>query len=341
MTLGSGTGITTYGDINQRTAVYAAHEMLKNAAPVIVLGRFGVSKPLPSNTAKTMTFRRPLIYGAQVIPLQEGVSPTTQKFGYENVSVTIKQYGGVFGLTDIIADTGEDPVLKDMMKACGEQAARTTEAVTWGVLRAGTSVYYANGAARNQVNTPISLNKQRAIVRYLKAQKATMISQILDGSPKFQSRPVEAAFVAIAHTNCEADLRQLPGFTPTAQYGQRSVLCPEEIGCVENVRYVLSPDLDPIIDAGGAYAGSGSNMLTTTGVSADIYPIIYLGKEAFATVPLKGRQSVMPSVINPNRPSAADVLGQRGYVGWKCYHAAVILNDSWMTRLEVAVTDLN
>jgi N4-gp56 family major capsid protein len=341
MTFGSGQGMTTYGDINQRTAVYAAVEMLRHAEPVIVLNRFAQSKPLPGNTAKTVKFRRALIYSAQTVPLQEGVTPTTQKFGYEDVQATIKQYGGLFGLTDVIQDTGEDPVLKDMMQACGEQAGRTVEAVTWGVVRAGTSVYYANGAARNQVNTPISLSKQRAVVRNLKNQKAMKLTSILDASPKFQTRAVEAAYICIAHTNCESDIRGLPGFTKTAEYGQRSVLCPEEIGCVEDVRYILSPDLDPFPDAGGAFAGSGTNMVTTTGVNADVYPMIFVGKEAYGVVPLKGRSSVTPSVINPNRPSAADPLGQRGYVGWKCYHTAVILNDSWMSRLEVAVTDLN
>lgn len=341
MTFGSGSGITTYGDINQRTAVYAAIEMLKHAEPVIVLNRFGQSKPLPSNTAKTVKFRRPLIYNALTVPLQEGITPTTQKFGYEDVQATVKQYGGLFGLTDVIQDTSEDPVMKDMMAASGEQAGRTVEAVTWGVIRAGTSVYYANGAARNQVNTPISLSKQRAVIRFLKAQKAMKLTGILDASPKFATRAIEASFIAIAHTNVESDIRGLPGFVKCAEYGQRSVLCPEEIGAVEDVRYVLSPDLDPFADAGGAFAGSGTNMVTTTGVNADIYPVIFVGKESYGVVPLKGRQSVMPSVINPNRPSAADPLGQRGYVGWKVWHAALILNDSWMARLEVAVTDLN
>ncbi|KKL70933.1 hypothetical protein LCGC14_2099990, partial [marine sediment metagenome] len=38
--------------------------------------------------------------------------------------------------------------------------------------------------------------------------------------------------------------------------------------------------------------------------------------------------------------SKSDPLGQRGYVGWKTWHAIVILNQVWMARLEVCVTDL-
>lgn len=340
MTVGTGTGTTQYGDINQRTAAYAAVDALMHTLPVIVLSMFGVVKPLPTNTAKTVKFRRALTYSAQTIPLQEGITPTTQKFGYEDVTATIKQYGGVFALTDVVQDTSEDPVLKDMMAAAGEQAARTIEAVTYGVVKAGTSVYYANGAARNQVNTPITLNKQRAVTRFLMAQKAMMITSVLAPSPNFQTRAVEAGFVAVTHTNMAADIRNLPGFLPVAQYGQRSPLCSQEIGSVEDVRYVLSSDLDAIPDVGGAFAGSGSNMLTTTGVSADIYPVLFFGKEAFGIVPLKGKGSLTPTVVNP-KPSPSDPLGQRGFVGWKAYHTAVILNDSWMARLECAATDLN
>lgn len=339
MTVGTGQGTTNYGDINQRTAVYASAEALRHTVPIIVLSMFGTPKPLPPNKAKTVKFRRALVYPALTTPLQEGITPTTQKFGYEDVSATIKQYGGVFGITDFVNDIAEDPVLKDMMIAAGEQAARTVEAVTYGIVKAGLSVYYANGAARNAVNSPITLNKQRSVTRFLDAQKAMMITSVLDASPKFATRAVEAAYVAVSHTDLSADIRNLPSFLPVAQYGQRTPLCAQEIGSVENVRYVLSADLAPIADAGGAFAGSGTNMLTTSGTSADVYPVLFFGKEAFGVVPLKGAGSITPTVVNP-KPSPSDPLGQRGSVGWKAYFTALILNDNWMARLEVAATDL-
>ena len=40
-------GLTTYGVINQRTAAWAATQMLRHAEPVIVLGKFGMVKELP------------------------------------------------------------------------------------------------------------------------------------------------------------------------------------------------------------------------------------------------------------------------------------------------------
>jgi N4-gp56 family major capsid protein len=125
---------------------------------------------------------------------------------------------------------------------------------------------------------------------------------------------------------------------PVAKYGTRSTISEYEIGTVEGVRYILSPELAAFADAGGAKAGSGTTMVSTSGTSADVYPVIFLGQDCFAQVPLKGEEAITPMVLNPGKPSKSDPMAQRGYVSWKTYYAAVILQDLWMARLEVAVT---
>lgn len=329
-------GTTTYGVINQRTAAWAATEMLKHAEPVLVLSKFGLTKEVPRNKADTIKFRRPVPFSAATVPLTEGVTPTAQRMQYEDVVVSLKQYGRPIEITDVVTDLSEDPVLSDASVLAGEQAALTAEMITYGVTKAGTNVVYTNGSARNSVNTPISLNKQRAVTRALKAQKAMKMRQILGSGPNYGTKAIEASYIAAAHTDCESDLRGLAGFVPVAEYGQRSPICMEEIGSCEDCRYVLSPELNSFADAGGT-AGS---MVSTSGTSADVYPILYFGKESFANVPLKGKGAITPMVLNPGTPSKSDPLGQRGFVSWKSYLAAVILNENWMIRMETAVTDL-
>lgn len=332
--------VTTYGDINQRTAVWAMAEMLDHVEPVIVLSKFGMTRALPRNKADNAKFRRVIPASAVTTPLVEGVTPTAQKLAYEDVAFAMKSWGAFFEISDTVADMAEDPVLRDMSQQCGEQAARTTEAVCWGVIRAGTTVFRANGAARTDINTQITLGKQRAVTRYLKNQKARKITRMLESSPDFATRPVEAAYVAFAHTNVESDIRNMAGFLPVAQYGSRKPLCAEEIGAVEDVRYILSPDLDYFADGGAAYDGSGTAMVSTTGVSADVFPVVYIGMDAYAHTPLKGEGAIEPKVLNPGVPRAGDELGQRGSVGWKARYNAVIANDTWLARLEVAATEL-
>jgi N4-gp56 family major capsid protein len=328
---------TTYGSLSQRTAAYAMVEALSHAEPVIVLGKFGLNKPIPKNKAQTVKFRRANPYGTatSVTPLTEGVPPTAHTITYTDVSVSLAQYGDVAELTDVVEDIAEDPVLKDMMQLAGEQAAETTEALLWGVLQGGTNVIYANGATRNVVNTAISVNKLRLATRTLQANRGKKMTSMLSASPNISTRPVEAAYIAFCHTDVIADLRGLAGFQKVAEYGQRQVLCPEEVGTFEDIRFIASPLLSPIVNAGSATL---NGMLGGTAVN--IYPIIIVAKEAYGLTPLKGSNAITPVVLNPNEPRGGDPLGQKGSVGWKTYFAAVRLNEAWMIRLEVGATAL-
>lgn len=322
--------------ISQRTNVYAEREMLKHAEPVTILEKTGpLIKPLPKNKSTTIRFRRPIPFAAATSPLSEGVTPDSRAFSYEDVSVSLAQYGEVAIITDVIEDTHEDPVLKDLTMMLGENIGRTKEALNYAVLRAGTNVFYANGSARNAVNTPITLAKQRAVIRGLKGQKAMKITNVLDSSPNYRTRAVEASYIAVGHTDLENDIRGLTGFTPCADYGKRQMICEQEIGAVEDMRYVLSPDLNPFLNAGGT-----KNAMVGAGAQADVYPILVFGREAWGMVPLRGQGAVEPTIISAGTKTKDDPLGQRGVAGWKTWHAALILNQLWMARLEVASTAL-
>jgi N4-gp56 family major capsid protein len=331
---------STSPGISQRTNVYAEREMLKHAEPVMVLEKTGKAMKMPKNKSVTIKWRRPVAIEIDTTPLQEGVTPSSKRFQYEDISATLTQHGNLTTLTDVIEDTHEDPVLNNMSMMMGENAGATWEQLNYGVLIAGTNVFYNNGAARNSVNTALTLSRQRAVTRALDAQKADMITNIIDPSPNFGTMAVEAAFIAVAHTDLSADIRNLAGFVPVAKYGSIRTVSPREIGMCENVRYVLSPDLAPIINAGGT---PGTAVLSTGGSAADVYPILYFGKEAWGYVGLRGEpdmQAIDPTIINPGQKTKDDPLGQRGYVGWKSWWAAAILNDLWMARLEVGASVL-
>ena len=330
---------TKYGDISQRTAAYAEKTMLEHAEPILVLDKFAQAKPLPKNTADNVKFRRPIPYSVSTTQLVEGVTPVPKQMQYEDVSVSMGQYGDVIEITDKVADMSEDPVLKDAAMLAGEQAAETKELVMWGVLKGGTNVAYSGTgtpAARSDVNDVITLNLVRNAIRSLKSQRAKPITSMISASPKFATEAVAPGWVAFAHTDVEQDLRDMDGFTPTERYGNFSPLCAEECGKVEQTRFILSPVLEP-------FAGAGSstlNGMVDTGSNVDVYPVVFVSKNSYATVPLKGAGSMSPRVVNPDRIDKSDILGQRGYVGWKMYFAALILNEAWVQRIEVGVTDL-
>lgn len=332
---------TNYGSLSQRTAAWAAMEMLAHAEPILVLSKFGQTKPMPKNKAEVVKFRRPIPFTVSTTQLTEGVTPTAQALTYEDVTVTMGQYGAVTEITDRVADLAEDPVLKDASMLSGEQAAETIEQVTYGVIKAGTNVSYAEGVAdRLNVDNILTLSAQRAAVRTLKANRGRPVTSMLSGSVNYNTTPIEGGYIAFAHTDVEADLRGLAGFVPVAEYGSMKPLCPEECGSVEGVRYILSPLLDSFPDAATAVLASTNNTVSTSGTLPDVYPIIYIAKEAYGCVPVKGAGSIKPMVLNPGTPSKSDPLGQIGMVSWKTWFACTILNESWMLRHEVAVSAL-
>ena len=329
--------VTNYPGLSQRTTAWAATEMLKHAEPVLVLSKFGQIKPLPKNKADNVTFRRPNPFAVTTTPLTEGVTPTAQALTYTDVNVQVQQYGQLVEITDKVEDMAEDPVLKDAATLVGEQAAETVELVTHGAIKAGTNVRYSNGVARNAVNTPIALADVRSAVRTLQRNRGKPVTKILGGGVNINTTPIEASYIALGHTDLEADIRALPGFTPVAQYGSRKPVCDYEVGSVENVRFVLSPVLGAWADAGGV---AGGTVLSTTGTNADVYPLIVIAQDAYGCVPLKGESAITPTVVSPDQVTKSDPLGQRGYVGAKTYHAGVILNQAWMVRIECAASVL-
>lgn len=336
---------TTTGDISYRTAGYVAREMLKRAQPLLLLDRFGQARPLPKNVTRTMKFRGYQHLSNQPKALTEGVTPAASKPTYRDVECTINQFGDFVELTDVIADTHEDPLLREFTDILGEQSAIMRERITAGVLLGGTNVHFSGETGgvqatnRNGVNKPISLTLQRRITRSLKRQLAMPITTMVSASPNFNTSPIGNSYIAICHTDCEADIRNMAGFVPVEQYGSRQEL-PGEIGSVENVRYLCTTILEPWADAGAA----GTGVLSKEGACADVYPILFLGKGAYGLIPFArqsgGTSPVSPMVLNPNVPRGGDPLGQRGSIGWKMYHTAVILYDYWMVRAEVAVSAL-
>ncbi|EMG39147.1 hypothetical protein PCS_00033 [Desulfocurvibacter africanus PCS] len=323
---------TTYGDISPRTAAFAAVDLLRRGLPYLVLEKFGQAKVLPENRSKVVTFRRYNALDSTPNPLAEGVTPEAKQLTATDYQASLSQYGDRVTISDVIMDSHEDPVLQEALGVLGEQAAEMVETVRFNILKAGTNIYYANGAARNEVNSKLTLSLQRKITRALKRQNARKITSIVRSTPEFGTQAVAPAYIALCHPDLENDIRSMAGFVPVEQYGQITPY-EAEIGKVEDVRYIASTIFEPWADAGGA-AGA---MLTSAGVNADVYPLLYLARDAYGTVALKGENAVMPLVVNP-KPSDSDPLAQRGHVGWKAMQTAVILNDAWMVRAEVAAT---
>ena len=328
-------------------------EILRHAIPREVLGITGNNKEMPRNASDTIVFRRWLPFGgvdnqwitagnvdtfASSHQTAEGVTPSGDTLSPVDVSASLVQYAVLYSVSDRTFDLHEDDVPAEMKKQTGERVGLIREMVRYGALKGATNKYFAGGSSRSTVSASLSLNLIRKVAKGLLANHADQITQILSPSPNYKTSSVEAGFLVFCSTDMEPAIRDLPGFTKVADYGNRKPISPEELGSVERYRFITSPELAGYADAGAAVGSTG--MFSTTGANIDVYPIIVVAEDAWGQVALRGTKSLDVTWLPPSTKDKNDPLGQRGYVGAKFYHVAVVLNQGWMAVIESGTPNL-
>lgn len=352
-----------YGTAASRNLIRAAQDMLAHAQPITVLGDFGTQREMPQNQTDTLVFRRTLplfavIAGVAIesqqryqatpggnssgliassFQLGEGSTPAANTISFQDVSVQLQQYGLLFKFSSKVELLYEDDIPTEMTKITGETMAEVLEMVRYGVLKAGSTVGYSNGASRAAVNTTITLNSLRKMARTLESNRAKRVSKVLQAGINYATRAVQPAFVVFCHTDVVADVRNLTNFTRVEEYASYAPIHPMEIGAVEDFRFIKSPLLASFQASG---SGTLNGMLSIGGANVDVYPVLIVGEDAWGQVALKGMNAIKPTVLKSTQINHANPLGQFGYVGASTWFNAVRLNEAWMARLEVAVTAL-
>ena len=327
-----------YGDITGTVAAHLEKQALRHVQPHLVLSIGAKKFSLPKNGTKVLRMRRAIPYGAAATALTEGVPPAATQLRYDQVDIPLLQYGAYTTTTDQLVDLHTTPILGDINTLNAEQAAKTKEALLWGKLQAGTNIQYTGSASSvATTDTALSLDIQRKVVRNLNANKAKKFTSIVSGGVKENTWPIEAAFVCFIHTDAEASIRAMAGFVPCARYGSMKPIHEMELGSVDTVRYIMSADLDPQLDAGVANATTAGNI--SSGTKADVYTAIYCGMDAYGCLNLAGKGVYTPVVRNVGKPTDTDPLGQVGSVGWKMYSGELVINQTWMVVVPHAIVD--
>lgn len=336
----------TPGRLNRMAGQVIGHAMATEVLSVAVQ-----NMDMPKNKSETMVVRSWVPYGGTVAApntwtvdalahlTQEGVTPNADTIVPRDVVFTLNQYAALYSLTDKDFDLYEDDIAAQMKIQLGERMGLVREMAIYAQMKAATAKFYGGfGSTRASVNAAISDRLISAITRSLAANHAKRITKILSPAQAYGSTSVEASFVCYAHTDLEYDIRRLPGFRETAAYAQRKVISDFELGTWQNVRFVISADLNSIPNAGFAVGSTG--LKSTGGSNIDVYPMIFLSQDAFAQVKLRGANAIDMSVIMPNQKDSSDPLGQRGYIGAKFWHTSGILNPGWIVVAEVGVDAL-
>jgi len=346
-------GIVSYDTNTQRIGKIKG-DILKHAVPRMVLSLTGTQHQISRGMSDTIIFRRWLPFGGATTNAStvnnwvvdpnshltsDGATPVADTITPQDITVQLNQYSCLYSYTDKVAEMYEDDIPTPMKKQAGQRMGLVKEKIAYGVLKASTNKFYAGGTSRATVDATISLNRLRNVTRSLENNRADMITEVLKASPNYNTSPVESGYLVFTHSNMAHDIREIQGFKTTVEYGESSMKAhPRELGSVDGFRFITSPELSPVIDAGAAVGTTG--LISTGASNIDIYFMIVIAEDAWGDVALRGLDGFKLVHTPHNSDSKSDPLQQRGYIGGKFWCAPFMQNDGWAASIECGATVL-
>jgi N4-gp56 family major capsid protein len=214
------------------------------------------------------------------------------------------------------------------------------EMMCYGELKGCTNKFYGGtGNSVATVNGPPTKALFQSISRTIQRYHGGMPQKVLKAGAQFGSQALNAGWPVYCHTDMEATFENIAGFTARKDYGNPDAVIDEnEIGQIGRFRIIVNPLLTYQAGA-GAVVGSATAGFTPKsdgGTNIDVYPLVIMGQgkghseDAFGQVAMRGRGAMKMTHVPIGTASAADPLGQRGYVGGVTWRAQKVLNDAWM-----------
>lgn len=311
------TAATSGNDLSPGMRTYYSNYLIDLAEPELVHDQFAQKHPIPRHGGKTIEFRKYNPLPKALTPLTEGVTPDGQKLDMSKLQATIAQYGGFVEVSDLLELTATDDNIVKATELIASQAGRTLDTITREVLNGGTNVQYAEGQVSSRSalvggqasgNHYLTVDAIRKAVRFLKIQNAKRIN---------------GYYVGIIHPDVSFDLMNDPKWVNVKTYSDPDGIYEGEIGRIEGVRFVESPEAR-------VFKGEGAS-------GRDVYSTLILGADAYGVTEVSGGGLEL-MVKQLGSSGTSDPLNQRATVGWKATKVAERLVENYMIRIETAST---
>lgn len=284
-------------------------ELLENARADLYFNQFGQKQALPKNHGNTVEWRRWETFAKAMNPLEEGVTPTGNKLSMVKINKEIEQFGDYSIISDRLELEALDNVILGATEEHGAQAGETLDCVTRNELLLGTNVMYANATA--------SSNGGRSTMTAANILTPTLINKAATMLKKMHAPKIDGSYVAIIHPSVSEDLRESDKWIDVHKYAATEEIFNGEIGKLHGVRFVETTE-QKIWKAGASGAG--------------VYATMVFGKDAWGVIEPTAESLEM--IIKQVGQLGGDPLNQRGSIGWKASHAAKILYEERLVRIE-------
>lgn len=283
------------------------------------------------------------------------------------VEAAISRYGYMIEYTDEVTMFSEDPVQVRYREELGYLMNQTYEDLVQKdmlssagvVINAGGNITKAQMGSTiaadgtNEDLYKVSFDLIRKGVKALVRNRAQRNTEIVTGSTKIGTKPVNAAFYAIIGPEIKYDLETLTrgsgtyaesfAYVPAYQYAGATNLAEGEVGSMHDVRFIESEGA--LMEAGvgaavpAAYVGTLSYTGTIgTDAKFDVFPILFPTKGAFATVGLKGSGKITFHAKAPSDVSLSNPYGTKGFFSANMFYSGIALQSEKLLKLNVLAT---
>lgn len=277
-------------------------------------------KRLTRQGGNTLRQRRPIALQPAMVPLGNvGVTPPGQTLQAVDIDAKPSLYGTYVAVNEQVTLQDQDPVLNWGAARLGVSLRQTEDQLVRDML-AGTASFINCTAGANADNpTNLTLPDIQLVYRTLVSANAYMITDHVDGTLKFATSPVRAAFFAMANSNIIPDLEAVANFQPVAQYSFPADALKSEWGATNNVRWLIS--------------SIGSAIPNASAMNATVYNNFITGMDAYCTVYQDGYSAQF--IFLPAQFSGP--LAMNITMGWKMMEVARIQQDTWLINLRATL----
>lgn len=318
---------TTKTQIPDEVNNFYDRTLLRRAVAYFTHLRWAQVRDIPrKGGTMTIKFRRYGNLAVATTPLSEGVTPAGKQLSVTDVTAVALQYGDYITVTDVVDFSSTDRVLTETAEILGDQSGDTLDQLCRDILAAGTTVQYeASRTSRVTVaaGDTITLVGVKKAVRTLKNNLAKRIMRMVNPSTGYNTTPLNQCYIGIVHPNTTYDLKALTGFVPVEKYPNQKDVMENEVGKLDEVRFVESTNAK-------VFSGAGASAI-------DVYATLIFGSDAYGITRISGE--AMKNIIKPlGSAGTSDPLDQRQTSGWKATFITKILNNDFILRLEHAVS---
>jgi len=304
-----------YSTINKDLVFAIERKALENAQEEFVLDRFTDKKSMPQKSGNQLKFHRwEHIDETNVHTLVEGQAPDSTKLERVSITGTLARRGIVVNYTDELMEQFENAgeYHKQSSQEMGYALGRVLEKDAFIVALAGA------GTVIPHTNIDADLKLVRKALRTANAPKYTSIKS---GSTKVGTKPVNSGWYGFASLN-DADLfRDATDFLSVEDYGYSDNIAPNEIGVIKSLglRIIESQHIN---DGDALFIGDGG--IGSLGLGGK-NRLEFINNELGSGVAVKADGTVVQDTLKQNGSSAV-----------KCRTGNMVLNPSYVVRLQTA-----